>query len=122
MGLHDSRLAIHIDHQPRQLVALAMHQAERVILAGSHQPEGLPQAEGTADASFPPGAVSFAIAEREDAHRDAAHLVVPRAQETAFVAEHPHPVALDWLPVHAPYRPGKHPRMETEQAFFFFRF
>ena len=127
VGLHDGCLAIAVDDQSGEVVALAVYEAvgrvdalaEMFATEGSLlraiDADGLAHLPGRGEAALPEVVVDGHIVEREDADGNGSHLDVAHAEETAVEAYHAHHVALFEPVVHAGNGTTKHPRMETAQ-------
>ena len=74
MSLHHGRLAIDIDDQSGQMVALAMHQPVSVVAGIVGNADGLPHGECRLETGMPEGIIDGDITEREYTHRDRPHL------------------------------------------------
>ena len=117
MGLHDSGMRVHIYDQSRQVVALAMHQPERVVAFHARQPEGLPERVGGLDAFGPESLVDDARSEGQHAHGDIPDLVMPRREETMVGAIHLYHVAFRGVALDRLDGSGEHPWVETQERF-----
>ena len=94
MGLHDSRLTIHVDYQARQVVALTMHQAVGVVIRVIGNTNGLTHLQGRRETRMPEFIVNLHVRERQHTDCNRALLVVTDSDEIARISQHTYHVAL----------------------------
>ena len=119
MRLHHGGTSVNVYHQSGQAVALAVDEAEDIVLflIGCCQSQGAAQGVGFGQARGPKVAVDVARGEREHAHGDRTDLAVPDGEEIAGGIDHAHEVALFDAGVGAVDRAGEYPRVEALEAF-----
>ena len=117
VGLHHSRRAVNVDHQARQEIAFAMHQAESIVV-GAAQPESLTHLVCLCKALHKKCGVDFCVVESENTHGDAANLIVSVADEVALVVVNSHQVTFFYV-VHASNCPRENPGVKSLERFLF---
>ena len=119
MSLHDKGLTIAIDDQSWQVVTLAMHQPEGVVVSLANKSNSLSHLEGESEFFLPECQVDRLVVKREHPDSNRAHLEMADSDEIPLRGEYPYNVAIDGIVVIARYSARENPRMETEQALFF---
>ena len=84
MRLHHSRLAVAVDHQSRQVVALTMYQAVGVVLRIVGDADADAHVERNLQPAFPESIINWHVAKRKHPDRDAPYLVVADGKELAL--------------------------------------
>ena len=116
VGLHDGRLAIDVNDQSRQQVALAVHQAVGVVLRIVGQADGQPHLQGGSEATAPERLVDGFVTKGEHPHGDGTHLIVTDSDEIAMTVDDTHHFAFADALVGLLDGPREHPGMEAEQT------
>ena len=121
--LHDRRMGVKVDDEPRQVISLTVDEAEGVVpLRVGGQSQCLTERIGLADTLCPKRLIDFSLLEGEYADGDAADLVMADGQELVVGAINLHEVALFGLAVDGLDRSGEYPRMKTQERFLFLGF
>ena len=94
VGLHDGCVAVDVDDEAGEVVALAVYKTVGVVVVARRDACALTEVVGGGDAAVPEGLVDGLVIEGEDAHGDAAHLHVTACDELMVVCVHCHHVAL----------------------------
>ena len=114
MCLHHGHVAVHVDNQAGQAIALGVHQPKHVGVGRAGKAQALAQGVGIAELGLPKGRagqLGFG-AEIEHPHGNgAAAREVAHAQQLAVDGLHPHGVAFVGFAQHAGNGPRKHPRV-----------
>ena len=85
VALHHGRAAVEVDDEPRQRVALAVHEPEAGGVAVVREAERAPHVPCGGDAALPPSRLYGLVAEGQHTHGDRADLIVPAGDEVARV-------------------------------------
>ena len=93
VGLHHGGAVVDVDDEAGQAVALAMHEAEGIII-GSDEAQGAADVVGRLQPAQEEAVVELRLVEREDTHGDRANLILTQGQKLAVARHHAHPVAL----------------------------
>ena len=118
VGLHHGCIAIAVDDESRQVVALAMHQSERVVVGTAYESDGLAHLPCRSQARGPELSVNLNVAEREHTHGDATYLEHSDSNEIARGCDDTHKFAFLHAFVHIGYGSGEYPRMKALQTLF----
>ena len=118
MGLHDGCLAIDIDNQSRQVVALAVHQAVGVVLRVVGNADGTTHLKGRTKARLEEDIVNGHIVEGQYPDGDGALLIVAYGDEIARNGHYTNYFTLFYPLVHRLDGTGENPRMEPSEALF----
>ena len=117
MCLHDRRLAIAVDDQPRQEVALAVHQTVGVVARHVSQTYGNAHLQSRPQPTLPEGFAHLLVVERKHTHGNGAHLIVTNGNEIAADGQHAHHFALADALIHMMNRTRENPRMKALETF-----
>ena len=118
MGLHDGGLAIDIDDESGQQVALAMHETVGVVLRIIGHADGNAHPKGRLQAGIPELVVDGHIVERQDAHGDGTGLIVAYGQKGTVAADDPDHLTVGEVAVSLLDGSREHPRMEAQETIF----
>jgi len=117
VGLHDSRLAIHVDDQSGQRIALAVHESEGVVRGISGNADNQSHVQSRTQSAHPELAVDGFVLEREHPHGNAANLPMTDGDELALRGQHTHPLTFLRLSLDALHGTREHPGMEAAETF-----
>ena len=94
MGLHDGRLAIDIDDESRQQVALAMHKTVGVVIRIVGNADGLAHFQRRTEARGPEAGIDGYIAKRQHTDGNRTGLIVSDSDEITLTGDHTYDIAL----------------------------
>ena len=118
VGLHDGSMAIDIDDESWQQVALTMNEAVGVVVGIVGNTDGSAHLIGRLQARSPEFIVDLTVGKREHTHSDGARLIMTYGDEIATRGDHTHDVALVDTLIGLLDGPGKHPGVEAQQTLF----
>ena len=118
MSLHDGCLSVAVDHQPGQVVALAMNKPVGVVQRVVGYTDRDTHAEGRCQTALPERFVYLNIPKRKHTHGNGSNLIVAYGDETAVFCQHTHEIAFPDAFIHPEDGPREHPGMKAEQALF----
>ena len=115
--LHDCGVAIAVDDETGEVVALAVHKAERVVVLTADESDSLAHLPSRLQAREPELAVYLDIAERQHAHCDRTYLIHADSDEVALRGEYAHDFAFFYAFFNLGYGSREYPRMKAFEAF-----
>ena len=118
MRLHHSRVAIAIDNESRQIVALTMHPTIGSALRIVQQSYRLPHVQSRTQMRLPKSTVDGDVVERQHTHGYRTYLVHTNSYEFVIACEHTHEVAFCYIFIHLCNSSGKNPWMKTLKTVF----
>ena len=121
MCLHHRRVAIYIDHEAGQTVALSVNEAIRVVVAAACQPEHPTHPTGRPYPFRPKRMINRHRLEREQTHGNASDLIVSDTEERPPGTVHFDQVAFTRFPFDMSNGTGENPRMKTQHRFLLLR-
>ncbi len=118
MALHHGHLVVNVHDEPRQLVPFPVHPPEAIRPGVVEQAEQASFGEGLLEAFEVKCQIDGAVFVGEDAHGDAAGLVVPHGADASFGVGYAHQVAVGGASFHPGDGAGKHPGVMALEGFF----
>ena len=121
MCLHHSRVAIDVDDESGQVVALTMHQTVGVVVI-AHHADALAYILGDGEFLLVEMLVNLLMVEGQHPHHDAANLEVASGDILVLAGEHHHFLTLLRFLAHVVNGARENPRVETSQRLLFASF
>ena len=118
MSLHYGSIAIAVDNESWQVVALAMYQSERVIIVTSDESDSLAHLPSRLQSRLPELGIDFHVTKREHTHGYAAYLEHADSNKIARRGNDTHQFAFLHALVHIGYGSREYPRMKALQTLF----
>lgn len=118
MRLHNGGVAIDVNDESREGIALTMNESERVVVV-SFKIERLSQFISFGNAACPEGIVNVTRCERKDANGNGTNLVMSKTEKTTIEGTNLDDVALTRRVAHVLDGTRENPGMETKQRLFF---
>ena len=123
VGLHHGRTVVYVDDQPRQVVALAVHQAVGVVVFAAGDADAASHVAGHSQASLPEVLVDgLVLSEGKDAHGDASYLEVAFGDKFFLRGIDLYYFSFFRFAVQAGNGAREHPWVKTLERFFLARF
>ena len=113
MGLHNSRLSIHINYQTRQIITLAMNQSIGIVVGIVGNTDGLTHLQSRRKARTPEFIINLNIWECQHTHGNRAFLIVTYSDKIARIRQHTNYITLSNTLVNLSDSTWEHPRMES---------
>ena len=115
--LHDCGVAIAVDDETGEVVALAVHKAERIVVLSADESDSLTHLPSRLQAREPELAVYLDIAERQHAHCDRTDLIHADSDEVALRGEYAHDFAFFYAVFDLGYGSREYPGVKALEAF-----
>ena len=118
VGLHDGGLAVAVDDEPGEVVALAVDKPVCIVVGIVGNADVEAHGQGGGEAFLPEFIVDGDVAEGQHAHGDGSYLIMANGDEIATCGDDTHDVAFGDAVVDMLNGSGEHPGMEALEALF----
>ena len=117
VSLHNRGVAIAVDYETGEIVALAVNKTERIVVLTAYESDSLTHLPSRLQAREPELAVYLYVAKRQHANSDRTDLIHADSDEVALRGENAHDFAFFYALLNLRYGTREYPRMETLEAF-----